>query len=150
MKKFIAIFLLLSILLIPFNGQAAGVPSPSLKSLIWFKPEIKFEFLNQKLTNLDLEYWEPFKVFNEYIEDEELIKTFHLDVALILFITGPLEMVEAKLIVEYKETNIVYGIFITEEEYAYVRQGIVTENGNVLFDLSEITGNTVMFVLSNY
>ena len=151
MKKFISILLLI-LLLIPYNGHAAiNVQSPTMKSLIQFKPEVEFEFLTQKLTTLDLEYWEPFKLFNEYMEDkEEFAHTFHLDEALILFITEPLEVVEARLMFQYKELNFVYGIFITEEEYVYIRQGVVVENGNVLFDLSEIEGTTIMFVLSNY
>ena len=151
MKRFISILLLIFILLAPFNGLAVNAPSPTMKNLIQFKPQVEFEFLTQKLTTLDLEYWEPFKLFNEYMEGkEEFAHTFHLDEALILFITEPLEVVEARLMFQYEELNFVYGIFVTEEEYVYVRQGVVIENGNVLFDLSEIHGNTIMFVLSNY
>ena len=147
MKKLISILLLMIMIVIPFNVSAAK--SPSLKDYYRFDPTVKFEFLDQKYTNLDLAYWEPFKLLKEFNEETDWTK-YHIDDGFIIFLTDKRETEEVTFPLPYNETDIVFGIFITEEERWYVEYGIVSEIGTVIFDFGYLPPETlIMYVVSN-
>lgn len=148
MKKLFSILLLIVMLCVPFNSLA-GTPSPTIKSLYKFNPAIKFEFLDQRLINLDLNYWEPFMILQEFDENNDWHR-YHLDEGFILFLDKPYEIVEVTFPIPYSELTTIYGVFITEEERTFVTYGIVTEKGSVLFDFSYLpVEDIIMFVVSN-
>ena len=151
MKKLITLILLLITLIAPLNTNAVSAPSPSLKSLYHFQPEIEFDFLDQKLTNLDLQYWEPYKILEEEMPSINWKEDYTIDESLILYLKEEYETIEMSFPLLYNDQeDLVYGIFITEDEHTFIRQGTVTEIGTVIFYMSYIDNTTIMYIVSNH
>lgn len=144
MKKIINFLLIILILITPFEAYAAEITSPSLKGLIKIVPAINFDFITSEKTNLDLNFYKP-EQLAKYFFDEN--KNYELEEGLILYIEHKMEAVEFFLLNKYNEENIIYGIFLNEEEIAYVIQAVVTEAGSLIFDLSPLDPENTIFTL---
>lgn len=144
MKKLISILLILITLIIPFNGYSANSLSPSLKDLIKIIPPIEFDFISPDKTNLDLDFYKPELLASYFFDVNE---NYELEEGLILYIKHKMETVEFFLLNKYNEEDIIYGIFLNEEEIAYTIQAVVTEAGSLIFDLSPLDPENTIFTL---
>lgn len=151
MKKIIILILVSILTVLSCIGitENCSPISPTLKILYNFKPSIEFDFLDSSLTNLDLEYQNPFDILTDCYSELEL-EYYHLDEAFILYLNKEYNLVEVIFPLCYNLKTAIYAIFITEEEIEFVRQGTITESGSILFDFTFIPPEQcIMFIITN-
>lgn len=147
MKRYAAICILI-MLVLPFVAYGSA-PSPTLEALYTFKPDVDYVLFDP---NPMLFMWSPhnpWTILSNWDNDID-IGRFHLDDALILYLTEPLPQVEVQFVLTYHETNTIYAIFIDSNNTPYISQGTITSCGTVIFDMVGVPAEEViMYVMSD-
>ena len=147
MKKLLSICLLI-MLMLPFLAYG-NAPSPTLESLYTFKPDVDYVLYDP---NPMVFMWSPHNPWSilEELSDEPDVNKFHMDDALILYLTEPIETLQVTFVLLYPQTSTIYAIFIDTINNHYLCKGDIQEDGSVIFNTSEVPAEEViMYVMSD-
>lgn len=149
MKKFLSILFIFALLVFPFSANAE-IPSPDMKSLIHIEPVIEFDYVDPYNTEGENNPLAPFAECNILKVNWDKYEEITLDEMIVLHLTQEYTNVEFTFPLAYIEGTDVTAVIATEKNYTYFINGIVTENGSVVFDLSYVgICDCVMLVFSS-
>ena len=141
MKKLLSIYLIITIL---FVSGFAAAPSPNIQHLYKTVPEIEITIYE----NLAKTVYPVIMLYCKDYLKAGLGSNAHIDEAFILHLNNQsYQLVTFYFPTLYVNCNVMAVFFGSN---IWVRTGILTEDGSVIFDMTEIKGREVeMFVFSN-
>ena len=146
MKKFFILVLCFFMLAIPVSEATM---SPDLRDLYYFEPSVKFDFLSQNFTNINLEEIDPLSLLKGY---DELLDTtkYHIDDTFIIYLEEQIPELYVRTLTTYEKEDWVFSIIIDENEQVYILPCFIELDGGFTIDFSSIpVNNLFVYIISN-